>query len=74
LLETAAVNESCEGVARCFPGAAEFGCLHEDGELAQFRVPAAVVEVQMGMAASRRSAIFAPMAAKAPASSTLRGR
>jgi hypothetical protein len=49
LLEPAAVNEFWEGVVRCFPGAGEFGCLDEDRELAQFRVPAAVVEVQMGI-------------------------
>jgi hypothetical protein len=39
--------EFWEGVVRCLLGGAEFGCLDEDGELAQFRVAAAVVEVQV---------------------------
>src|SRR5262249_56513598 len=47
LLERAAVDKLGEGVVRCLPGGAECGGLDEARQLGQFRVPAAVVEVQV---------------------------
>ena len=72
--EPAAFDEFGEGVIGCLAGGAEFDVLDEDRDLAQQRVAAAVVEVQVAVRGKPDVRNLCPIAASASASPTRRGR
>jgi len=60
LLEAASLDELGEGVVLRLAGGVELSSLHEDRDLAQQRVAAAVVEVQMAVRGERESRDLCP--------------